>query len=354
MISGFNTEIKINGVIYHIQTEDKGINNPVIESLVYQGGAILASRRSSYKDHVDKEDVKKIVSKLMEVQHKEVLLKVKNNELFGERDDDTKTYILDKSESDESIEGIKSLDQVILDFLQESKAEINLDEIEFDIFITRGAKLYLKNEETIEVFVKNSESSEPINNVVVGVKIRQKNKNKSKILAKTKTDDTGKAQLKIMIPKFDVNIAEVVLFARTDYKILERVLEIAELKPAEKIILVVDKDSQNRALVKKILDTADYKVFVSPTGMDAWQVICNKIPNVLMLYEKIEVLGTSKIIDLIRKKEETRNISIIVIGSEDKEDEDIDLNEIQAYIERPFKSREILALVKHILVSQAQ
>ena len=60
MISGFNTEIKIDGVVYHIQTEDKGVNNPVIESLVYQGGAILASKRSSYKDYLDREDIVKV------------------------------------------------------------------------------------------------------------------------------------------------------------------------------------------------------------------------------------------------------------------------------------------------------
>lgn len=50
MITGFNTDIEHDGVVYHVQTEDKGIETPLILSLVYSGGAILASKRSRYED----------------------------------------------------------------------------------------------------------------------------------------------------------------------------------------------------------------------------------------------------------------------------------------------------------------
>ncbi|HSE32514.1 MAG TPA: hypothetical protein VLA93_13160 [Pyrinomonadaceae bacterium] len=50
MITGFNTDIEYEGVVYHVQTEDKGLDSPVILSLVYAGGAILASKRSPYED----------------------------------------------------------------------------------------------------------------------------------------------------------------------------------------------------------------------------------------------------------------------------------------------------------------
>ena len=50
MITGFNTDIEYEGVVYHVQTEDKGLDSPVILSLVYSGGAILASKRSPYED----------------------------------------------------------------------------------------------------------------------------------------------------------------------------------------------------------------------------------------------------------------------------------------------------------------
>ncbi|HLM01433.1 MAG TPA: hypothetical protein VK400_10305 [Pyrinomonadaceae bacterium] len=50
VITGFNTDIEYNGVTYHVQTEDKGVNTPLILSLVYDRGTILASKRSPYDD----------------------------------------------------------------------------------------------------------------------------------------------------------------------------------------------------------------------------------------------------------------------------------------------------------------
>ncbi|HWN11770.1 MAG TPA: hypothetical protein VNO50_21265 [Pyrinomonadaceae bacterium] len=50
MITGFNTDIERDGVVYHVQTEDKGLDTPLILSLVYSGGEILAAKRTPYKD----------------------------------------------------------------------------------------------------------------------------------------------------------------------------------------------------------------------------------------------------------------------------------------------------------------
>jgi hypothetical protein len=52
VITGFNTDIEHEGVVYHVQTEDKGLETPIILSLVYVGGAIHASKRSPYDDLV--------------------------------------------------------------------------------------------------------------------------------------------------------------------------------------------------------------------------------------------------------------------------------------------------------------
>jgi hypothetical protein len=50
VISGFNSDIEFQGTIYHVQTEDKGLETPIILSLVYTRGEILASKRSPYDD----------------------------------------------------------------------------------------------------------------------------------------------------------------------------------------------------------------------------------------------------------------------------------------------------------------
>jgi hypothetical protein len=53
VITGYNTDVEHGGVVYHVQTEDKGLDSPLILSLVYAGGAILASKRSRYDDLIE-------------------------------------------------------------------------------------------------------------------------------------------------------------------------------------------------------------------------------------------------------------------------------------------------------------
>ena len=70
MITGFNTDIEVQGVTYHVQTEDKGVDTPLILSLVYDRGTILASKRSPYDDLLtDTFDEKALVERLQK-QHK--------------------------------------------------------------------------------------------------------------------------------------------------------------------------------------------------------------------------------------------------------------------------------------------
>lgn len=70
MITGFNTDIEYQGVTYHVQTEDKGMKTPLILSLVYDRGTILASKRSPYNDllegHFDENELMERLQK----QHK--------------------------------------------------------------------------------------------------------------------------------------------------------------------------------------------------------------------------------------------------------------------------------------------
>ena len=76
MITGFNTDVKYRGVVYHVQTEDKGTANPLIETLIYKGGEILGSRRLPYAN-LAKRDDEPAITKLMEDQHKAMILEVK-------------------------------------------------------------------------------------------------------------------------------------------------------------------------------------------------------------------------------------------------------------------------------------
>ena len=52
VLTGFNTDIKHSGTTYHVQTEDKGRGNPLVESLVYTSGEILYTRRTLSLIHI--------------------------------------------------------------------------------------------------------------------------------------------------------------------------------------------------------------------------------------------------------------------------------------------------------------
>jgi len=82
MIIGFNTDIKYRNEVFHIQTEDKGENNPTVETLVYHSGEILLSRRISYSHLIKKNDARKRIKNMMKTQHDQVISELKGGKFL--------------------------------------------------------------------------------------------------------------------------------------------------------------------------------------------------------------------------------------------------------------------------------
>jgi len=76
MITGYNTDVEHDGRIYHVQTEDKGVGNPCIESLIYLGGEILASHRSSYEDLIASGPDPRLLAERLETQHRSMVMHI--------------------------------------------------------------------------------------------------------------------------------------------------------------------------------------------------------------------------------------------------------------------------------------
>jgi hypothetical protein len=70
VITGFNTDVEHDGVTYHVQTEDKGLKSPLILSLVYVGGTILASKRTPYDDLISAGFDENKLAERLQRQHK--------------------------------------------------------------------------------------------------------------------------------------------------------------------------------------------------------------------------------------------------------------------------------------------
>jgi hypothetical protein len=76
---GYNTNVRHKGKLYHIQTEDSGVNHPhVITHLFADGGRIIASRKTGYAEHLGAKDLQSVVKKLMQDQHKAMFIELRD------------------------------------------------------------------------------------------------------------------------------------------------------------------------------------------------------------------------------------------------------------------------------------
>lgn len=127
MVLGFNHNIKHNGKVYHIQTEDSGVDTPHIITLLYVGGTIITRDKTSYADILKIDNLETVVKELMEEQHKGMLKKL----ISGEFDDVSKPAVPveeakpltkeeEKAKFGQDVISDKGLDDVILDFLSTS------------------------------------------------------------------------------------------------------------------------------------------------------------------------------------------------------------------------------------------
>src|SRR5712675_3620324 len=47
---GFNSNVRVEGSLYHVQTEDRGPSHPYLDTVVYEAGRVVYKRSTSYAD----------------------------------------------------------------------------------------------------------------------------------------------------------------------------------------------------------------------------------------------------------------------------------------------------------------
>ena len=77
MITGFNTDVKHDGSVYHVQTEARGRDNPVLESLVYIGGTIVAKKMTPYADQLRQGATEEAIAILLKRQHQVIIAAIR-------------------------------------------------------------------------------------------------------------------------------------------------------------------------------------------------------------------------------------------------------------------------------------
>ena len=72
---GFNNNMKFRDQVFHVQTEDSGLDKPhLITHLFADGGRVIKSHKRSYASEVARPDVSPYVRQLMKAQHMEMVL----------------------------------------------------------------------------------------------------------------------------------------------------------------------------------------------------------------------------------------------------------------------------------------
>lgn len=77
MITGYNTDVRHVEMVLHVQTEDKGRDNPFIESVIYVAGRVLAAKRSGYAELLAEGKGDAEISQRMDHQHRTIVAAIR-------------------------------------------------------------------------------------------------------------------------------------------------------------------------------------------------------------------------------------------------------------------------------------
>lgn len=241
MITGYNTDVRHREVVFHVQTEDKGVGNPFIESLVYVGGQVLATRRASYAEMLaEGKDEKEIVA-LMDHQHRTMIAAIRHGKLdarlaeleagrktgahasleaprvrpptgwvpvapaaaaTGERQASPSATVARSPE--------RTLDQVILEYLT-SEA----DQEQLVLLLEEEKDLTLGQRATVVLRASSSKSGAPIAGAQVSVRMIS-TVAEPRVLAAGRTDDLGVLSLGFDIPTVSRGTSALIINAISD------------------------------------------------------------------------------------------------------------------------------------------
>lgn len=229
MITGFNTDIKHGDRVFHVQTEDKGEDNPFVESLVYVGGEIIASKKTPYGDSVKNGGGAAVVQEMMESQHRKMIAAVQRGRF------DTSSGVPGAPVKDESFErplpppdaGVpippgavvversgkgdeKTLDQVILDYLASETSQEHLD-----LTLYSSPDFFLGENVEIRVKAETSLSRRPIIGAGILVKVIS-TVDKPAVVFQGKTASDGSCIAHCKLPDYRNGNAALIIQATSD------------------------------------------------------------------------------------------------------------------------------------------
>ncbi len=206
MITGLNSSVKFEEQEFHVQTEDRGRENPVLESLIYQGGAIVGSKKTSYKDLLESGTFDEHhLRKMLEAQHYSIVQAIRSG----------RVSVRGKAQRAEQV----------------SPAPMP-PEIQPHAEVSSSASPEESPDLAREVRVRLVETSSGLPLVGVEVPVEVFGVGTSSQKLKGKTNDEGYLEMKLDLPA-DYRVAAAMLF------------RVDQPQPSHELMVLVVKSSQN-------------------------------------------------------------------------------------------------------------
>ena len=218
MITGFNHDVRYKERVFHVQTEDKGVNNPFIESVVYFGGQVMAAKRASYADLLQQGQGSDAIASRMDNQHRMMIAAIRSGKLDGKLRDvigpdlteETRladgnsrpATLLDQARDDEG----PTLDQVILDYLTSEAQQEQL------ALVLTGEAFTAGRTSRVAVRATSVRSGLPVAGAQVTVKLISTVR-EPVVLGHGTTDDEGLLRVDVAVPTLPGGMAAVIVSA---------------------------------------------------------------------------------------------------------------------------------------------
>jgi hypothetical protein len=218
MLTGYNTDVNHDDLAFHVQTEDKGRDNPYIESLIYVGGQVLASKRTGYASILEQGKGKEAILAIMDHQHRSMISAIRAGTF-----DDKVAELLGGAQADQDHPGNhgnhgpaagagpeRSLDEVILEYLNSEAQQDRLV-----LMLQEEVELAFGETALISVLATSSKTGRAAAGARIELKLIS-TAAEPRILATGRTDSEGRLRLLVQIPRIDQGSSALIITASSE------------------------------------------------------------------------------------------------------------------------------------------
>jgi len=239
MLTGYNTDVRHGDLTLHVQTEDKGLGNPALESVIYLRGRVLAAKRTSYEKLVNQGKGEREIAALMEHQHRTIVAAIRAGRFDGRIEQAIAAAKGDGAAPPEAVDAAgadpfhaeegsdgrqadairaaaladevgPSLDQVILDYLS---AEAEQEHLVLVLDGHEEIRAGYPNNLTLRAY--SSKSGLPVAGVQVAVKMLSTVADPRTLLL-AETDGVGSLEFQLDVPTVDRGSIALVISGASD------------------------------------------------------------------------------------------------------------------------------------------